>query len=96
MNPLLVTLGTVLSSIAIWSVVCVVNHMNSRTPFLRRLAFILLGTGAAGMLIAPFYLQRTPTASEFLLLLALNLLAYTERARVHAMKLHADAKKAVH
>lgn len=81
MNTLALVLSTSLALVTLWTTICVVNHMNRKTPFIRRLAFVLLGTGAAAMVIAPVYLNRSPTISEMLVLLALALLSFTERKR---------------
>jgi len=79
MNTLAIVLSTALALVILLSTICVINHMDRKTPFLRRLAFVLLGTGAAAMMVAPAYLQRPPSLSEILLLLALALLSFTER-----------------
>lgn len=79
MTILAIALSTVLALVTLLSTICVINQMDRKTPFLRRLAFIVLGTGSAAMLVAPTYLQRPPALSEILLLLALALLSFTER-----------------
>lgn len=83
MNTLIVVLSVALATVILWSAICVVNHMDHKTPFLRRLGFVLLGTGAAGMILAPFYLQRSPTPGDVILLLAVTVLSWTERAKLH-------------
>lgn len=78
MSTMMIAIGTLLATVTIWSAVCVINRMDAKTPFLRRLSFILLATGAAGMLIAPFYLKQPPTAGELLILLALAIMSFTD------------------
>lgn len=51
----------------LWGSVCALNGMHRHSPLILRTAHVLIAVGAAGVLIAPLYLDRGPTVAEMLL-----------------------------
>lgn len=88
----LICLNTVTSMIVLWSAICAADHMTTRTPHSIRIAFILVGVGAAAQLLSPPYLNRIPTAPELLLITGVAVLSIIDRrrriARMFAKKSH--------
>ncbi|GEM_PF-2501937 len=82
-----VVMNSVAAIVALWSSICATNHMSRKTPLLIRVAFILIGVGAAAALLSPGYLGRTPTNAELLLVTGVALLAVTDRRRRFSRKL---------
>jgi len=82
-----ITLNSIASLVALWSSICATNHMCRTTPLPIRLAFILIGVGAAASLLAPGYLGRAPTNAELLLVTGFALLAVADRRRRHSRRL---------
>lgn len=74
----------VMSSVIVWSTVCTLNAMDRRTGFWRRLAYVMMGTGALASVLAPLYLQRPPTATELLLVTAVSILRVLDMAGILA------------
>lgn len=83
----LITINSIASLAVLWVVVCATNNMGRRTPFTIRLAFILLGLAAMATLLAPGYLDRTPTISEALFTLGIATLFLVDRRRGQARAL---------
>lgn len=81
-----VGLNLILSLTILWTTLCALNGMSRETGFLRRLAFILLGTGAFASVLAPLYLQRPPSATELLLVTAVAALRITDMMKVHSTR----------
>ena len=81
---LIVGLNSMLALTVLWTSLCAINEMNRRTSFMRRVAFILLGTGGLASVLAPFYLHRVPTATELLLVTAVAVLRITDMMKVHS------------
>lgn len=67
-ETVLLTGNSMAAVTVIWSSICAANQMTRRTGLLVRLAYILLGVGAAALLFAPVYFTRLPTVSEMLLI----------------------------
>lgn len=82
-----VVLNSLAAIVALWSSICATNHMSRKTPLVIRVAFILIGVGAAAALLSPGYLGRTPTNAELLLVTGVALLAVTDRRRRFSRKL---------
>lgn len=78
---ILISVNTVAALWVIWSSICAANFMSLRTPWLVRLAYLLLGVGAAAALLAPGYLNRAPTFAELLLVIGLAMLSIGDRRR---------------
>lgn len=76
-----IALNTIVSTIVLWSSVCATNRMTPHTPHLIRLAFVLLGVGAAATLLTPAYLNRVPTAPELLLMSGVAALTIGDKRR---------------
>lgn len=76
-----ITLNTLCSLGLIWAAVCATNHMKRGTFWLIRIGYICMGAGAFSALLAPVFLSRTPTYSEFLLMLGMVALTYSDRRR---------------
>ena len=74
-------INTAASIWVLWSSICAANFMSLKTPALVRVAYILLGVGAAASLMAPGYLQRPPTLAELLLVCGMALLTVANRRR---------------
>lgn len=86
-DTILVCLNTVTGMVVLWSAICATNRMSLATPWVIRLAYILLGVGAAAALLAPSYLNRVPTVAELLLVSGMALLALADRRRRHSRRL---------
>lgn len=67
-DAILIGMNTVVSAVVLWSSICAVNRMTPHSPHLIRLAFVLMGVGAAATLLTPAYLYRVPDVSEVLLM----------------------------
>lgn len=91
-ETLMTAMNTVASTIVLWSAICATNHMCRQTTFLVRAAYIMLGVGAAAVLLAPGYLGRPPTWAELLLICGLALLSIGDRRRRHTRKLQRAAR----
>lgn len=66
---------------AIWGCMCVLNRMCSTSSMLLRAAHICFAVGAAGVLIAPVYLNRGPTTAELLMVYGVAVLSLRLAAR---------------
>lgn len=86
-STLAITLNTLAALVALWSSICATNHMRRVTPVAIRVAFILIGVGAAASLLAPGYLGRPPTNAELLLVTGIATLAVADRRRRHSRRL---------
>ncbi len=84
---ILTGLNTVAGLVVLWSAICATNHMSLSTPWVIRLAYILVGVGAGAVVLAPGYLNRAPTVAELLLVSGMALLALTDRRRRHSRRL---------
>jgi CHASE2 domain-containing sensor protein len=82
-----ILVNSVAAVAAIWSSICATNRMRRTTPLGVRVAYILIGVGAAASLLAPGYLGRAPTSAELLLVLGVALLAAADRRRRHSRRL---------
>jgi len=60
LDSALILFNSAAAIVALWSSICATNHMSRKTPLAIRLAFILIGVGAAAALLAPGYLGRAP------------------------------------
>jgi len=80
-DSVLILLNTIVSTIVLWSSICATNRMTPRTPHLIRLAFVLLGAGAAATLLTPAYLNRVPTAPELLMMVGVASLTIGDKRR---------------
>lgn len=80
-DQLTIAINTAASIRVLWSSICAANFMSLKTPLLVRVAYILLGVGAAASLMAPGYLQRPPTLAELPLVCGMALLTVANRRR---------------
>ena len=80
-EQLATVINTAASIWVLWSSICAANFMSLKTPALVRVAYILLGVGAAASLMAPGYLGRPPTLAELLLVCGMALLTVANRRR---------------
>jgi hypothetical protein len=95
--PIAVGLQLILSLTVLWTTLCALNEMNRKTPFFRRVAFVLLGTGAFASLLTQLFPQRQPTATELLLFTAIAVLRITDivktRQADRLVRVHAAQQK---
>ncbi len=68
MGNLMIAISTFASLVVLWTSICTINHMTRRTPITIRAAYILIGVGAAGVLLVPVYFHRPQTPAEMLLI----------------------------
>lgn len=78
---LLISINTLGSLTVLWSSICATNYMSLKTSVIVRLAYIVLGVGAAASLLTPGYLGRAPTIAELALVCGMALLTMAERRR---------------
>lgn len=71
--------NVIFSTIVLWTCVCTLNYMTPSTPPVHRLAYVLLGVGAASMLLGPLYFEFKPTVGGTVLAAGTALLLITER-----------------
>jgi len=64
-----------------WCAVCAVSRMSRKTSLLIRLPYILLGAGALGAALQPFWLQVHYSLAEALLIMALAIFTFTDKRR---------------
>lgn len=67
------------ASLILWASICTLNFMTASTPWPHRISHILLGVGAAAMLLGPLYFDNKPTLGGALLSAGVALLLITER-----------------
>lgn len=84
---ILTGLNTVAGLGVLWSAICATNRMSLATPWVIRLAYILVGVGAGAVVLAPGYLNRVPTVAELLLVSGMALLTLADRRRRHSRRL---------
>lgn len=65
--------STILSLFVAWTSICAVNTMGDQTRFIIRIAYVLMGTGAAGMAMYPFWFGSAPTFHAVLVMAAVAL-----------------------
>ena len=92
LDSTLILFNSAAAIVALWSSICATNHMSRKTPLAIRLAFILIGVGAAAALLAPGYLERAPTNAELLLVTGVALLAVADRRRRHSRRLGREVR----
>lgn len=92
LDSALILFNSAAAIVALWSSICATNHMSRKTPLAIRLAFILIGVGAAAALLAPGYLGRAPTNAELLLVTGVALLAVADRRRRHSRRLGREVR----
>ena len=92
LDSTLILFNSAAAIVALWSSICATNHMSRKTPLAIRLAFILIGVGAAAALLAPSYLGRAPTNAELLLVTGVALLAVADRRRRHSRRLGREVR----
>lgn len=92
LDSALILFNSAAAIVALWSSICATNHMSRKTPLAIRLAFILIGVGAAAALLAPGYLGRAPTNAELLLVTGVALLAVADRRRRHSLRLGREVR----
>ena len=92
LDSTLILFNSAAAIVALWSSICATNHMSRKTPLAIRLAFILIGVGAAAALLAPGYLGRAPTNAELLLVTGVALLAVADRRRRHSRRLGREVR----
>lgn len=86
---ILTVISTVLSLFVTWTCICAVNNMSRKTRFLNRLAYVLLGTGAIGVAMYPFWFQKPIEAHVLILLAAIALIAFDKwRLQKRSMTRH--------
>ena len=87
LDTILVCLNTLAGMVVIWSAICATNRMSLATPWVIRLAYILVGVGAGARVLAPGYLNQVPTVAELLLVSGMALLALADRRRRYSRRL---------
>ena len=92
LDSTLILFNSAAAIVALWSSICATNHMSRKTPLAIRLAFILIGVGAAAALLALGYLERAPTNAELLLVTGVALLAVADRRRRHSRRLGREVR----
>lgn len=65
--------------IVLWSCICTLNYMTPKTSPIQRISYVLLGVGAASMLLGPLYFDHKPTLGGTILALGVAVLLVTER-----------------
>lgn len=60
-------LGSTAALVILFSVICRINLMTPGTPGLQRIAYVLMGVGAASLLLSPWFFAHRPTVSGTLL-----------------------------
>lgn len=78
-QTLLVGINAIMATIVLWTSLCTLNFMTPGTPPGSRIAYILLGVGAASMLLGPLYLEHKPTVGGTVTAAGVALLLITER-----------------
>lgn len=81
LNQLVIIVNTAVSLAALWFTICALNVMTPRTRAAIRLAYILIGIGVAGSLLAPFFHARPPTWPEVVLIAGVCVLSIYDRRR---------------
>lgn len=56
-------LGSLSAVVILFSVICRINLMTPGTPGLQRTAYVLIGVGAASLLLSPWFYEHQPTVS---------------------------------
>lgn len=80
MSVVFLSINSLTALIAIWGSICALNQMKVSTSTVLRVAHVFLAVGAAGVLLAPYYLGRGPTLAELLMVYGAAVL--TSRASV--------------
>lgn len=91
-DHILISLNTLTGMAVVWSAICAANHMSGSTPWVIRVAYILVGVGAGAVVLAPGYLDRAPTVAELLLISGMALLAVADRRRRYSRRLSRERK----
>ena len=86
-DTILVCVNTAAGMAVLWSAICATNRMSLATPWVIRLAYILVGVGACAVVLAPGYLNRAPTVAELPLVSGMALLTLVDRRRRHSRRL---------
>jgi hypothetical protein len=63
----LTILGSLAAAVILFSVICRVNLMTPGTPGIQRLAYVMMGVGAASLLLSPWFFDYRPTVSSTVL-----------------------------
>lgn len=72
-------LNTVAGLVVIWTALCTLNFMSPSTRWFSRVAYVLIGAGAAAMLLAPFYFKQALNGGSVILLCGVAVLLVSER-----------------
>lgn len=88
----LTTVSCLSASLVLWASICTINYMTATTPLPNRVAHILLGVGAAAMLLGPLYFDNKPTPGGAILTTGVALLLVTERLYTRKLR-HRYCKK---
>ncbi len=74
------TASTILPAIVIlWTCICTLNYMTPRTAPASRLSYLLMGVGAAALLLGPAYFDHVPSLGGAVLTSGTAILLITER-----------------
>lgn len=72
-------LNTIAGLVVIWTALCTLNYMSPATRWFSRIAYVLIGAGAAAMLLAPFYFKQALNGGSVILLCGVAVLLVSER-----------------
>lgn len=68
--------NTFAAVIVVWGSMCSLNGMHRDSSMILRVAHVCLAVGAAAVLLAPHYLDRSPSAAELLMLYGAAVLSF--------------------
>lgn len=84
MTTLITIIAYLAAAVALWATICTINFMSRSTPFITRVAYILVGIGAGSVLLTVVYSQQPPgiPSAIFSIGVAIMLIA----GRLHARR----------
>lgn len=96
MELLLQIMHSAAALVVIWGSMCALNGMCMTSSMLLRSAHIFLAVGAAAVVLAPYYLNRQPTAAELLMVYGAAVLSFRMTFRRPLQRTSREIKRLLH